>query len=210
MSDSNEKPDKHLEGEGHAHHRFNPERAEEFRDSERLQSLKLAQLTEQLKVQTKDHVLDLGTGSGALLPFLSGEVSEGLVVGADVSEEMLDMSHEHLRENNINNVLLVQNQPKGVCLHDSTIDGALIVSSLHEFSDPQPMLSDVHRVLRPGGRLGILEWRHEETPEGPPLDHRLKPETLKDWFKSTGFDAPSVLTWTQDGLDLYLTQKLTA
>lgn len=89
MNESNENEEKHLEGQGHAHHQFNPERAEEFHDPDRLKALKVNAMIDRLNINSTDHVLDLGTGSGALLPGLSRAVAKGVVIGADISERCL-------------------------------------------------------------------------------------------------------------------------
>lgn len=199
-----DEPDKHLEGKGHAHHQFNPERAEEFHDPERLKDLRLADLMEKLGVSESGRVLDLGTGSGALLPFLSKHLQRGVVIGADVNDKMLARARDHISKLDRRNVVLLRNGPGSLPNVENTVDVILIVSSLHEFSDPIPMLWAVNRVLKPGGRLGILEWRYEETPEGPPLDHRLKPDTIRGWLDTTEFEGISIQSWTQGGYDLYL------
>lgn len=201
--ESKEKAEKHLEGKGHAHHQFNPDRADEFREPDRLEALKVDALIDALTIEPTDRILDLGTGSGALLPALSEAVSDGVVVGSDISPKMLEMARDHAREKTLNNTVLLRNEPDGLPLYDGTQDTVLIVSSLHEFSDPRTMLAEVNRVLKPGGELGILEWRNDETPEGPPVDHRLDEETVLDWLKSTGFVESSVREWSAEGYDLY-------
>lgn len=122
---------------------------------------------------------------------------------------MLDFAHEHVHSEELTNVVLIKNAPDRLTLHEGTIDTVLIVSSLHEFSDPLPMLSHIKRVLKPGGQLGVVEWRHEETPEGPPLDHRLEPGTIREWFQATGFDSITTEEWTSGGYDLYVTSNPT-
>lgn len=204
-----DEPDKHLEGEGHAHHQFNPERAGEFREADRLEALKLDQLYEAVGIEPADHVLDLGTGSGALLPTLADALSDGIVIGADISENMLSMAREYASDKEISNVVLLRNDADQLTVHDETLDDALIVSSLHEFSDPVAMLSEVNRGLKPTGHLGILEWRHDDTPEGPPLDHRLTAETIQEWLTTAGFNRTDVAEWNNQGYDLYRATKST-
>lgn len=196
--------ERHLAGEGHAEHRFNPEKAEAFRDPDRLERLRLDALVEVLELWSGDRVLDLGTGSGALLPRLSEAVCPtGTVLGLDVSSAMLEQAHEHVRRHDLTNVILMHNAPDRLPMFRDGLDAVLIVSSLHEFSHPAEIIGETARVLRSGGLLGILEWRFEETDEGPPVDHRLEPETIDAWLREAGFRKPEREPWS-DGQDLYL------
>jgi SAM-dependent methyltransferase len=202
-----EQPEKHLEGEGHAPHRFNPERAQEFRDPDRLESLRLNELASKLELNPGNQLLDLGTGSGAILPYFSDYLLDGAVIGSDVNEEMLDMAREYVRENELDNVVLLKNEPDRLPNVDRTQDAVLILSSLHEFSDPETMLREVERVLKPGGVLAIIEWRYEETDEGPPLDHRLDPERIENWCETIELRDFETVRWTDGGYDLYRSWK---
>ncbi len=58
-------------------------------------------------------------------------------------------------------------------------------------------------MLKPDGRLGIVEWRHEETDSGPPLDHRLAPELIDTWLTESEFVLENHVAWT-DNYDLYV------
>jgi ubiquinone/menaquinone biosynthesis C-methylase UbiE len=202
-TDNSDQPEKHLEGEGHAHHRFNPERAEEFRDPDRLDSLNLDAMADVLNIESGHTVLDLGTGSGAYLPWLS-EVTgpDGTVIAADINDKMLSMALEYVRGNDTKRVVLLKNEPASLQVVSGSVDRVLIVSSLHEFSRPADMLVETNRLLAEEGRIGILEWRYEEMEEGPPLEHRLEPATVKEWLDQGGFGPVTVENWSA-GYDLY-------
>ncbi len=205
-----EEPEKHLQGKGHAQHRFNPKRAEEFRDPERIDTLRLEELAEKLQLNPGDHLLDLGTGIGAVLPFFSRYLDFGVVLGSDISEDMLDHARQYVDEKDLTNAVLLQNSVDRLPNVDETIDGVLILSSLHEFSDPEAMMGEVERVLRPGGVLGIVEWRPGKTEEGPPVDHRLESDTIHGWFREAGLNPLDVDPWTEGGYDLYRARKTNA
>lgn len=206
-TDDTGQPDRHLEGEGHAHHQFNPERAAEFHDAQRINRLKPRKLLESLDVQPTDQVLDLATGSGALLSDFSAYVEQGTVIGADISEQMLEKAREEVNEASLSNVVLVSNTADSLPLVDRTQEAVAIVSSLHEFSEPIAMLEEVTRVLKKDGKLGIVEWRNEETEEGPPVDHRLSPDTIDEWLGEAGMVLRDKTEWTETGYDLFVADK---
>jgi ubiquinone/menaquinone biosynthesis C-methylase UbiE len=66
-------------------------------------------------------------------------------------------------------------------LTPSSIDLIYVSTVIHGFSEPQMegFLREAKRLLKPNGRLAIVEIKKQETPFGPPLDVRYSPEELK-------------------------------
>ncbi len=80
-------------------------------------------------------------------------------------------------------------------LDDACGNVALIATVLHHFCDMEKgavMMEEAYRVLKPDGRLFIIECKKEETPHGPPLAIRISPEETEEFvtrfgFRKTGF-----------------------
>lgn len=67
------------------------------------------------------------------------------------------------------------------------MDYAMLFNILHA-EQPEKLLSEAHRILRPGGILGIMHWNYDpRTPRGPAMDIRPKPEECRAWAKAAGF-----------------------
>jgi SAM-dependent methyltransferase len=107
-----------------------------------------------------ERILDVGVGPGLLaydLARLAGP--DGRVVGIDVSEDMLALARERLRELPQAQVLRADALDLG--LPDAAFDAA-VSTQVHEYVADMPRaLAELHRVLRPGGRLLMLDtdWR---------------------------------------------------
>jgi SAM-dependent methyltransferase len=68
----------------------------------------------------------------------------------------------------------------------------LLFNILH-IEYPLALLREAHRVLRPGGVAALIHWNYDDqTPRGPPLDIRPKPEQCKTWGEQAG------LRWVRD------------
>lgn len=67
-----------------------------------------------------------------------------------------------------------------------TQDAALLFNILH-CEQPMALLSEAARVVRSGGSVLVIHWRHDlATPRGPALDIRPQPEQIIAWAEQTG------------------------
>ena len=96
---------------------------------------------------------DLGCGSGRIAAAIAPYAHS--VVGVDSSPEMLDVARSRLA--GFGNVQLVEGRIESLPLESASLDLALVVHLLHHVADPSAALSEVARVLRPGGRLVIAD-----------------------------------------------------
>jgi ubiquinone/menaquinone biosynthesis C-methylase UbiE len=111
-----------------------------------------AWIEEHLPDKTDMDVLDIGCGNGALLKELAPRIKRG--VGVDLSKSLLEFA----KQNNASNEHLSFKQVTGpqLPLPDQSVD--LIISMLSfRYLDWDPLMDEIKRVLRPGGRILILD-----------------------------------------------------
>lgn len=104
---------------------------------------------------------DLGCGTGALLPALSSAVQQ--VIGVDGSDEMLAAARS--TTSHLANVELRRGTLEALPIEDRQLDAAVMVLVLHHLPSPVAALAEAQRVLKPGGRLLIVDMaphEHEE------------------------------------------------
>jgi ArsR family transcriptional regulator len=88
------------------------------------------------------------------------------VIAVDGSAEMLDTATRRLRDaGDLDNVELRQGELEALPIADATLDAAILVLVLHYVPDPARALAEVTRVLRPGGRLLIVDMLPHEREE---------------------------------------------
>ncbi len=113
-----------------------------------------------LQLKAGEFVLDVGCGTGLLAHDMATLVGAGgRVVGVDINQHRLmlaerrcaDLPQVHLKQSN------AENLPEGV----ESFDAVACVQVLLYLSDVPTALSEMHRVLKPGGRIAIIEtdWR---------------------------------------------------
>jgi len=71
----------------------------------------------------------------------------------------------------------------GFCV--TGMDAALVFNLLH-CDEPVALLDRAADAVRPGGHVLAIHWRHGETPRGPSLDIRPRPEQIAGWARQTG------------------------
>ncbi|CAI2435617.1 bifunctional demethylmenaquinone methyltransferase/2-methoxy-6-polyprenyl-1,4-benzoquinol methylase UbiE [Serratia liquefaciens] len=111
-------------------------------------------------VRRGQRVLDLAGGTGDLAAKFSRMVGEqGQVVLADINDSMLKMGREKLRDHGIvGNVSYVQANAEALPFPDNYFDCITISFGLRNVTDKDKALRSMFRVLKPGGRLLVLEF----------------------------------------------------
>ncbi len=104
------------------------------------------------------HLLDVATGT-ADFALTALRINPGKITGVDISEGMLEEGRKKIREKGLENKIeLVYGDSEQLPFADQTFDGAMVAFGVRNFGDLDKGLKDIHRVLKPGGKLVILEF----------------------------------------------------
>lgn len=111
-------------------------------------------------VRPGQQVLDLAGGTGDITALFSKRVgASGKVVLADINESMLNVGRDKLRDLGlINNIEFVQANAEALPFADNSFDIVSIGFGLRNVTDKDAALRSIFRVLKPGGRLLVLEF----------------------------------------------------
>ena len=112
-----------------------------------------------LELRPAARVLDLCTGTADLLVEALGRDAASRGVGVDLSSGMLSRGARKLRERRLDaRAGLVGGDAERLPLRDGRFDGALVAFGIRNVSDRPRALREARRVLKPGGRLVVLEF----------------------------------------------------
>jgi demethylmenaquinone methyltransferase / 2-methoxy-6-polyprenyl-1,4-benzoquinol methylase len=110
-------------------------------------------------------VLDLCTGTGDLALAAIARRSKASVVGVDFAAEMLRLALTKVRSASLHGrISLVRGDAARIPVGDSTCDAATIGFGIRNVAEPERALAEIVRVLKPGGRLAILEFGQPRIP----------------------------------------------
>jgi demethylmenaquinone methyltransferase/2-methoxy-6-polyprenyl-1,4-benzoquinol methylase len=109
--------------------------------------------------------LDLCTGTADVAIAIARRVSGASVVGVDFAGAMLSIGHAKVRDAELaQRVRLVRGDAARIPLADQSCDAATIAFGIRNTAEPARALAELARVLRPGGRLAILEFGQPRVP----------------------------------------------
>lgn len=133
-------------------------------------------------------VVDIGCGYGTFTIPAAYFIS-GLVIAIDIDHQMVERCQRKVDESGLLNIAVQQRDfiTDGTGLADNLIDFVMLFNILHA-EDPICILQETWRILRPGGKVGIIHWNHDaSTPRGPSMEIRPKPEQIHEWLQKADF-----------------------
>ncbi len=142
---------------------------------------------QEARVQPGDTVLDCACGTGDLTQAFARQSKASRVIGSDYTPNMLEIARhkrEHLHNQVQARIEYQQADAQDLPFEDESFDVVSIAFGIRNVQDPEKAMREFHRVLKPGGRLMILEFGQ---PSFPPMR----------WFNSfyCGSIMPRTATW---------------
>lgn len=160
----------------HVDRQFGPVAAAYLTSAVHAQGDDLQHVAERLRARPAQHVLDVGCGAGHLSFAIAPHA--GAVVACDLSTEMLAAVDAEARRRGLANVSTRQAAAESLPFDDQQFDLVCTRFSAHHWADLSRGLAEMRRVLRPGGRLIVIDI---VAPAAPLLDTHLQAvELLRD------------------------------
>jgi len=143
-------------------------------------------------------LLDAACGVGKYSIAISDVLkNEGIIYAVDLWEEGIQTLKQTIEEKEIKNIKpFLADISKHIPVEDQSVDIILMATVLHDLIEDNTekgTLSEVRRVLKPGGSLVIVEFKKMDGPPGPPVAIRLSPEETEKIVSAYGFNQEKVI-----------------
>lgn len=146
-----------------------------------------------LGLKAGDVVADIGCGIGYFsIPAAEIVGQKGIVYATDISLEMIEVVETKAAESNVINIRPIVTGEYDLKLADNSVSFAFMCTVLHEIEDKVRFINEAKRILVQQGRIAIVEWSKKNSDWGPPIDHRLEGDTVKQTLQDCGFKDMSV------------------
>ncbi len=137
-------------------------------------------LTQALAPRPGERILEIGPGTGLQSLAVASHIgNKGRLDIVDIQQRMLEYTMLRAHEKSFNWVIAAKCDAQNLPFATNSFDGAYIVTALGEIPSPLKALDELHRVIKPQGRLVVGEWTMDR--------HGISLSKLKKWAEASGF-----------------------
>lgn len=118
-----------------------------------------------LKELQPKKILDVATGTADVAIMASGLLKPDSITGIDISEGMLEVGRKKIQKLGLQHAIeLLKGDSETINFYDNSFDAVTVAFGVRNFQNLEKGLSEILRVLRPGGKLVVLEFSQPKMP----------------------------------------------
>jgi len=143
-------------------------------------------------VEAGMRVADLGCGNLGYFAFMTAKAvgKNGVVYAVDILKSVLEAVENKARQEGFENVKVVWSNLEKVGatkIPAGSLDVAYIHNMLFQSTDDAAVLKEAYRLVKPGGKVLVIDWLKIATPFGPTIGERIDAEEAKKCGVGAGF-----------------------
>jgi ubiquinone/menaquinone biosynthesis C-methylase UbiE len=146
---------------------------------------------EQFELQSGARVADLGSGSGFYALAAAVAVGDkGKVYAVDVQKDLLDKLRNEALKRGLSNIEVVWGDAErigGAKIKDGAVDAAIVANLLFQLSDKVDFPNELRRILKPKGRVLLIDWLESFGGMGPAPSAVVTEKAARELFEKNGF-----------------------
>ena len=171
--------------------KFDPQKLHKLNNPERLRNVPPEYIWKKLNIVDANIIIEIGAGTGIYsIEFLRLANAQKLYA-CDISDTMLNWMTENVVPKHPR-IIPFKTEESRIPLDDGIADLVFMINLHHELDNPPQMLKEANRLLKPGGKIFIADWRRQDMPEGPPTHIRYTATQVKEELEAAGFNSITV------------------
>ncbi|AXV38323.1 MAG: SAM-dependent methyltransferase [Methanobacterium sp. BRmetb2] len=144
-----------------------------------------------LNLKGNEVFMDAGCGDGHVAMIAHEMMGDDATIYAlDIYEPSIEDMENEIEEKGIKNIIPIQtNIAEEIDLPDNTVNIILMINVFHGLmvqGNIDETITELKRIVKPGGKIAIMDYKKMDVKHGPPLHARRSPEELEEMFKRNG------------------------
>ncbi len=166
--------------------KFDPKKLQKLNNPQRLMDIPPDYVWGKLNIEKPGVFVDIGAGTAFFSVAFLQKSKLSTIYACDSSEVMINWVKENVSPK-YPNIIPVKIEEQYVPLDDGIADLVFMINLHHELENPSLTVEESNRILKPDGKIFIVDWKRKDMPEGPPAKIRCLPEQVKKQLVNAGF-----------------------
>jgi len=166
--------------------KFDPKKLEKLNNPQGLLDIPPDYIGQKLDIQNPDVFVEIGAGTAFFSRAFFEKYGPSTLYACDLSEMMIDWMTENVAPK-YPAIIPLKTEESVVPLDDEIADLVFMINLHHELENPLLLLGDAYRILKPDGKIFVVDWKKIEMPQGPPVEIRCLPEEVEGQMREAGF-----------------------
>jgi len=166
--------------------KFNLKKLEKLNNPQRLMDIPPDYIISKLNIEKSEVMVEIGAGTALFSIAILQQLNPSTIYACDLSETMINWMKGNVSPN-YPNIIPVKSEESSVPLDDGIADLVFMIALHHELENPSLIIEESYRLLKPGGKIFIVDWKKTDMPQGPPLSIRCLPEQVENQLIESGF-----------------------
>lgn len=140
-----------------------------------------------LDLKGNEVFMDVGCGDGHVSMIAHNMLDDNTKIYAlDVYQPSIEDMEKDVKSQGITNIIPIQaDVTRGTGLEDNAVDICLLINVFHHFVSLEKVdeaIDELKRIIKPGGRIAVMDYKKVDTGYGPPLKFKSSPEEMECFF----------------------------
>jgi ubiquinone/menaquinone biosynthesis C-methylase UbiE len=167
--------------------KFDPKKLQKLNNPKRLMDIPPDYVRGKLGMEQPGIFVDLGAGTAFFSIAFLKEFKPSTIYACDSSKVMINWMKDNVSPK-YPDIVPIKTEEHTVPLPDAIAELVFMINLHHELNTPPLTIKESSRLLKPDGKIIIIDWKKEDMPEGPPVEIRYLPEQVKAQLMDAGFE----------------------